>query len=108
VPTDQEPTAFLVVPQAEDEKLLVEFDELLMAVPYMSIFYTCQATEGLGELAAKVSVTLLRYSAVLPTDKLFYLAGTACKDQNHKNLAFILLNRCVPCGRCARVRPVAC
>ena len=49
----------------------------------------------MAELAAKIAITLLRYNTVVPADKLFYQAGMICKDQNHTNLAFVLLNRYV-------------
>lgn len=84
------------VPQAEDDKVLAELEEMLMAVHYMSLYYQVAAMDGQGELACKIAITLLRYSGVVPTDKLFYIAGMACKQQDHKNLAFILLNRYVP------------
>lgn len=85
--------------------MLAELEEMLMAVHYMSLYYQVAAMDGQGELACKIAVTLLRYSGVVPTDKLFYMAGMACKQQDHKNLAFILLNRCVP--RCVPPTAIA-
>lgn len=64
-----------------------------MAVHYTNLFNTCSNTEGLGELACKIGITLLRYSHIIPTDKLFYQAGSIAKKQDRKNLGFILLNR---------------
>jgi intraflagellar transport protein 172 len=52
------------------------------------------AHHGLVELAAKSAITLLRYSDVIPIDKLYYQAGMACKAFNsEQNLAFFLLSR---------------
>ena len=47
----------------------------------------------LTELRAKICVSLLRYSSVVPSDKLFYVAGMAAKQAGHPNLAFVLLNK---------------
>merc|ERR1711865_572944 len=48
----------------------------------------------MGELATRISLALLKYCGVIPADKLFYLAGSMCRDQEHlQSLAFVLLNR---------------
>ena len=49
----------------------------------------------LHELAAKAAITLLRFSTLMPSDKAFYIAGSACRAADHKNLAFVLLNHYV-------------
>ena len=51
--------------------------------------------QGLKLLAARVAVSLLRYTKDLPVDKQFYLAGLACKEQNWPNMAFVFFNRFV-------------
>ena len=67
-------------------------DELLMTVHFQHMLYTSKSL-GLRDLAAKCSVTLLKYPDVLPQDKAFYQAGITCREQGNTNLAFMLLNR---------------
>jgi len=70
-----------------------ELERCLMAAHYMSLRDTC-LENGLTELATRISLALLKYCGVIPADKLFYLAGTMCRDQEHlQSLAFVLLNR---------------
>ena len=45
------------------------------------------------ELKAKAAVGLLRYPALVPADKLFLVAGLACREAGFANLACVLLNR---------------
>ncbi len=80
--------------QSTDGKLDAEFENLLMASHYTHMMYECKK-KGLGELATKCAITLIRYSGIIPTDKAFYVAGMACKDNGELNLAFMLLNRYV-------------
>ncbi len=42
---------------------------------------------------AKLSVSLLRHSDVIPADKAFYEAGAAARDVGWNNMAFVLFNR---------------
>lgn len=65
-----------------------------MACHYQHMFYELKRY-NLKDLAAKCSVTLLKYPDVVPQDKSFYQAGEACKEQGNQNLAFMLLNRYV-------------
>eukprot|EP01038_Epipyxis_sp_PR26KG_P006699 gene6699-9188_t len=77
-----------------DKKINGEILEMLMAVHYQNMLYTTR-TMGLKEIAAKCSVTLLKYPTFIPQDKAFYQAGTTCKEYGNINLAFLLLNRYV-------------
>jgi len=70
-------------------------EDLLMTVHYQHQLYSSRQL-GLKDIAAKCSVTLLKYPEVLPQDKAFYQAGVTCREQGNTNLAFMLLNRCVP------------
>ncbi len=54
----------------------------------MSIFST-----STQETAAKLSVSLLRHSDVVPADKAFYEAGAAARDVGWNNMAFVFFNR---------------
>mmetsp|Transcript_29270 Transcript_29270/g.93818 ORF Transcript_29270/g.93818 Transcript_29270/m.93818 type:complete len:1764 (-) Transcript_29270:152-5443(-) len=71
-----------------------DIEELLMAAHYAELLHTCQEHDLL-DLALKASITLLRYSGVINSDKLFYTAGMLARDAGHPNLAFVLLNRYV-------------
>ena len=55
-----------------------EFENLLMATHYTHMMYECEKY-GLDELSVKCSITLLRYSGLIPVDKTFYKAGMKCK-----------------------------
>ena len=54
-----------------------ELEQLLMATHYSNLFNKCQAEGGrdMAELATKISITLLRYNSVIPSDKVFYQVG---------------------------------
>merc|ERR1712110_988875 len=47
----------------------------------------------MGELIAKISVSLCRYCAEFPLDKAFHDAGMDCKGAGMINMAFFFLNR---------------
>jgi intraflagellar transport protein 172 len=72
-------------------------EPLLLAAHYTHMANVCRGCGGreMGELRAKVLVSLLRYNDVVAADKLFYVAGQACKAMGHTSLAFVLLNRYV-------------
>jgi intraflagellar transport protein 172 len=80
--------------QPIDKKLNAEMLEMLMAVHYQNMLYSAK-TLGLKEIAAKCSITLLKYPNLIPHDKAFYQAGMACREQGNTNLSFLLLNRFV-------------
>jgi intraflagellar transport protein 172 len=71
-----------------------DLQDALMTAHYLTIFFQMREL-GIKDLAAKCSITLLKYPQVLPQDKAFYQAGLACKEQGNNNLAFLLLNRYV-------------
>jgi intraflagellar transport protein 172 len=77
-----------------NKQLGPEMEELLMATHYQHMLFASKAN-GLKDVAAKCSVTLLKYPDVVPQDKAFYQAGITCRDQGNTNLAFMLLNRYV-------------
>jgi len=88
---------FDVVAQAKREQdvgLEKELTPLLMATHYTHLYHRCKRS-GMGDLCPKIAVSLLAYPTVVPSDKLFYVAGTACKEAGHTNLGFVLLNRYV-------------
>lgn len=77
-----------------DRQAHLDIEELLMATHYQHMLYTCKAN-GLNDLAAKCSITLLKYPYIVPQDKAFYQAGNLCRSVKNNNLAFMLLNRYV-------------
>lgn len=78
--------------QPIDRRLNAEMLEMLMATHYQNMLYSAKAM-GLKEIAAKCSITLLKYPNLVPHDKAFYQAGMACREQGNTNLSFLLLNR---------------
>ena len=44
-------------------------------------------------LAAKLSISLLRHTDIVPADKAFFEAGMQCRKHNMNNMAFVFLNR---------------
>ncbi|XP_050690071.1 intraflagellar transport protein 172 homolog [Eriocheir sinensis] len=80
--------------QHEDtDGVMDEFELLLQLAHYLAARSAYMATPQLENLVAKVSVSVLRYTHILPADKAFYEAGMACKEVGWKNMAFVFLNR---------------
>ena len=82
------------VNEDDDSDVVHKFEYLQMAIHYTHMLNVCSRNR-LDGLSAKISITLLQYSTVIPADKLFYIAGHHCREANHTNLAFLLLNRFV-------------
>uniref|UniRef100_A0A672S8A0 Intraflagellar transport protein 172 homolog n=1 Tax=Sinocyclocheilus grahami TaxID=75366 RepID=A0A672S8A0_SINGR len=69
------------------------FEQMLLVAHY---YATCSAAKGIDQLssvAAKLSISLLRHTELIPADKAFYEAGLAAKAAEWENMAFIFLNR---------------
>ncbi|XP_063612068.1 intraflagellar transport protein 172 homolog [Penaeus indicus] len=80
--------------QHEDtDGVQAEFEQLLILAHYMAARSAYMATPQLDKLVAKVAVSLVRYTDVLPADKAFYEAGMSCKNVGWENMAFVFLNR---------------
>jgi intraflagellar transport protein 172 len=70
-----------------------ELEQMLMATHYLHM-RNVAINENLTDLATKITVALLKYCGAIPADKLFYLAGMLCKEnERYTSLAFVLLNR---------------
>lgn len=54
---------------------------------------SCIGNEQLDLLAAKISISLLRHTDLIPADKAFYEAGIMCQKVKLENMAFVFLNR---------------
>ncbi|XP_066234732.1 intraflagellar transport protein 172 homolog isoform X2 [Saccopteryx leptura] len=70
-----------------------EFETMLLIAHYYATRSAAQSVKQLETVAAKLSVSLLRHTQLLPADKAFYEAGTAAKAVGWENMAFIFLNR---------------
>ncbi|KAA8582872.1 hypothetical protein FQN60_015418, partial [Etheostoma spectabile] len=69
-----------------------DFEQLLLIAHY---YATRSATRGVPQLvsiSAKLAVSLLRHTELVPADKAFYEAGLACRAVGWENMAFIFLN----------------
>jgi hypothetical protein len=77
---------------ATDKKLPLDLEDLLMATHYQHMLHLCNEHD-LKDVAAKCSVTLLKYPDIIAPDKGFYQAGVTVREQGNINLAFMLLNR---------------
>lgn len=69
-----------------------EFERLLFIVHFVTLKISCE-NAGLGEIAAKLAISLVRYCTEIPADKAFHDAGQACKAMNWMNMAFVFFNR---------------
>ncbi|KAK7085982.1 hypothetical protein SK128_023173 [Halocaridina rubra] len=78
---------------ADTDGVLQEFERLLLLAHYLAARSGYMATPQLEKLSTKLSVSLVRYTDILPADKVFYEAGMACKDIGWENMAFVFLNR---------------
>lgn len=60
--------------QAAEKPTPDGFEGLLMATHYTCLMERCRGKGGKDglEMACKISVTLLRYSDIIPADKCFY------------------------------------
>ncbi|XP_033977130.1 intraflagellar transport protein 172 homolog [Trematomus bernacchii] len=69
-----------------------DFEQMLLIAHY---YATRSATRGVTQLVslpARLSVSLLRHTELVPADKAFYEAGLACRAVGWENMAFIFLN----------------
>ena len=69
-----------------------EFEKLLLVVHYSSVRIMARRY-GLKELVATLSLTLLRFTDIIPPDRAFYEAGIDCKEVNWLNVSFVMFNR---------------
>ncbi|TMW62984.1 hypothetical protein Poli38472_005602 [Pythium oligandrum] len=75
-------------PQSEVQK----FEQYLLVTHYFVIKQQA-VSAGLDDLAAKISMSLLRFIGLLPPDKMFYLAGAAARQKKWLSPAFVFFNR---------------
>ncbi|XP_076688928.1 intraflagellar transport protein 172 homolog isoform X3 [Callospermophilus lateralis] len=70
-----------------------EFETMLLIAHYYATRSAAQSIKQLETVAARLSVSLLRHTQLLPADKAFYEAGIAAQAVGWENMAFIFLNR---------------
>ncbi|XP_033644927.1 intraflagellar transport protein 172 homolog [Asterias rubens] len=70
-----------------------EFESMLTICHYCATRSTCMGTQNLEGLAAKLSISLLRHTDIVPADKAFFEAGMHARSQGMLNMAFVFLNR---------------
>uniref|UniRef100_A0A8C9HWM4 Intraflagellar transport protein 172 homolog n=1 Tax=Piliocolobus tephrosceles TaxID=591936 RepID=A0A8C9HWM4_9PRIM len=70
-----------------------EFKTMLLIAHYYATRSAAQSVKQLETVAARLSVSLLRHTQLLPVDKAFYEAGIAAKAVGWENMALIFLNR---------------
>ncbi|GAB9470746.1 hypothetical protein Gpo141_00007983 [Globisporangium polare] len=75
-------------PQSEAQK----FEQLLL-VAHFFVVKSQAAAAGLDDVAAKISMSLLRFIGLLPADKMFFLAGAAARQKKWFSPAFVFFNR---------------
>ncbi|XP_037837544.1 intraflagellar transport protein 172 homolog [Kryptolebias marmoratus] len=69
-----------------------DFEQMLLIAHYFATRSAARGVEQLVSVAAKLSVSLLRHTELIPADKAFYEAGLACRAVGWENMAFIFLN----------------
>ncbi|KAM6915750.1 intraflagellar transport protein 172 homolog [Xenentodon cancila] len=69
-----------------------DFEQMLLISHYFATRSAAKGVEQLISIAAKLSVSLLRHTELIPADKAFYEAGLACRAVGWENMAFIFLN----------------
>ncbi|KAG2781071.1 Intraflagellar transport protein [Phytophthora cactorum] len=69
-----------------------KIEQWLLVTHFFAIKHQA-ANAGLDDLVAKISMSLLRFVAVLPADKMFYLAGAAARKKKWLSAAFVYFNR---------------
>ncbi|XP_051954406.1 intraflagellar transport protein 172 homolog [Xyrauchen texanus] len=70
-----------------------EFEQMLLVAHYYATRSAAKGIDQLISVAAKLSISLLRHTDLIPADKAFYEAGLTAKAVGWENMAFIFLNR---------------
>jgi len=70
-----------------------EFSTLLLIAHHYAARTATAPHQQLAEISTKILVSLLRHTDLIPADKAFYEAGSACKILGWENMAFVFLNR---------------
>eukprot|EP00042_Codosiga_hollandica_P051782 m.643612 g.643612 ORF g.643612 m.643612 type:complete len:1752 (+) comp58351_c0_seq22:791-6046(+) len=79
----------------KDFPAIRDFEKLLLIAHYLATRAAAVAHPKLTELAAKLSVALLRHTDVIAADKAFYEAGQFCIKQGWESMAFVCWNHVI-------------
>ncbi|XP_054618204.1 intraflagellar transport protein 172 homolog [Dunckerocampus dactyliophorus] len=69
-----------------------DFEQMLLISHYYAARAAATGIEELTSISAKLCVSLLRHTDLVPADRAFYEAGLACRAAGWENMAFIFLN----------------
>lgn len=70
------------------------FDTMLLIAHYYATRSAAMGHDQLKPLAAKLAVSLLRHTDIIPADKAFYEAGVMCKVKTCKFCPFYIIRIC--------------
>lgn len=69
-----------------------ELSKYVIIVHLLHMRHVCEENE-LDELVLKISVSLLRYTDLIPPDRAFYQAGKICKKLKRMDMGLVFYNR---------------
>uniref|UniRef100_A0A3B4BGA9 Intraflagellar transport protein 172 homolog n=1 Tax=Periophthalmus magnuspinnatus TaxID=409849 RepID=A0A3B4BGA9_9GOBI len=69
-----------------------DFEQMLLIAHYYATRSAAKGVEQLSSIASRLSVSLLRYTEMIPADKAFFEAGTHCRAEGWDSMAFVFLN----------------
>lgn len=76
-----------------DNAVSQEFERLVLIAHYHALKIACVDLSGLKELAARIAISLIRDTDIVPADRAYVDAGMLAKECGWDNIAFVLLNR---------------
>lgn len=82
----------LQVSNAANNEIKAHFSTLLIIAHFYALRAECRRVPSLKSIGVKISVSLLRYSDVIPADKVFYEAGIDLREEGRISEAFVFLN----------------
>ena len=74
-------------------KLSEQLEVYLQVAHLLDMRAKCAKKKELGSFAAKISISLLRYTTIIPADIAFMEAGQYAKNAGMNNMAFVCWNR---------------
>uniref|UniRef100_A0A146M0F0 Intraflagellar transport protein 172 n=2 Tax=Lygus hesperus TaxID=30085 RepID=A0A146M0F0_LYGHE len=72
-----------------------EFETLMLVGHYYALRFAAKNISSLEKIVAKISISLLRYSDVIPADKAYFEAGMDARVVGLNTDAFLFLNHCL-------------
>uniref|UniRef100_A0A665WJH3 Intraflagellar transport protein 172 homolog n=1 Tax=Echeneis naucrates TaxID=173247 RepID=A0A665WJH3_ECHNA len=75
-----------------------DFEQMLLIAHYYATRAAAKGVEQLVSVAAKLSVSLLRHTELVPADKAFYEAGLACRVDPEIDICFPLVFQAIDEG----------